>query len=110
MLIFLYRLLYVYSMSLIIRQIVAVSREAKLLKEEQRVSDSNERVTAIMAAHQAPPRNAHRSRHHQTETVDLRDESVRNIESREGSSVAGEEPPPYIHDEEHGIAKNLKKN
>ncbi|KAG8407851.1 hypothetical protein J3458_020164 [Metarhizium acridum] len=74
---------YIYTISLITRQIVAVSGELKLLRQEEKDVASQERITAIMAAHQAPPRTRNRARPSQVETVDLRTESVRGMGERD---------------------------
>lgn len=109
-----------YTLSLIIRQIVAVSRELKLLRQEEKDTASNERITAIMAAHQAPPRTWNRARPNQVETVDLRSEPARAVDEPDVEAAvvppaagpsAGEAPPPYISAQPvHDLAARLKKN
>ncbi|KID94357.1 hypothetical protein MAJ_09672, partial [Metarhizium majus ARSEF 297] len=117
---------YMYTLSLIIRQIVAVSRELKLLRQEEKDTASNERITAIMAAHQAPPRTWNRARPNQVETVDLRSEPARAVDEPDVEAAvvppadvvppaagpsAGEAPPPYISAQPvHDLAARLKKN
>lgn len=90
----------------------------KQRKADRKAAESNDRINAIRDYHAPVPRN-NRPQWDHTETVDLRDDSVRDTDSRgqetpiftpaTGSAV-GEEPPPYIPDEEPNLAKNLKKN
>ncbi|KHN97534.1 uncharacterized protein MAM_04549 [Metarhizium album ARSEF 1941] len=110
---------YTYTISLIVRQIAAVNREAKLLRQEQKDNESNERIAAIMAAHRAPPRTWSRRRPHPVETVDLGAEPVRPAPPRDPDAVAvppppaapEEQPPPYISVEpRRHLAASLGKN
>jgi hypothetical protein len=113
------RFLYVYTISLVIRQIVAISRDAKALRKEQKAAASNERIAAITEAHRTPPRNGNSPRPNWGHGSYAQDQNAPNVHDLErnaadssppASSASSEEPPPYIHDDHHDLASSLKKN
>ncbi|KAK2592697.1 hypothetical protein QQS21_009598 [Conoideocrella luteorostrata] len=111
--------LYVYSISVLIRQTVAVSRHMKSLRFENRAAEDTQRLRGSVASH-APSRRGSRLSRNQRGFIDTEvasgatssngDHMYTPDYSQTSGSVAGEQPPPYIPDEEPDFVKNSAKN